>query len=289
LASGQYRISSKDATTFNRIFKKTSSELSKLEKEFAGQVDQNIMQRDGTYVPRLVAITFAEDKGGIARNTWQSYASQALLNFDKDIAGMKGGSEWISKGDVAKARKWMEESKNDIIYKKLDYGNQKVLVMVKGNETITIPLTPQLAAQIPLDDPRTPSPEYQIIERAQNIYNGSTNASNVDRDASLEDKYRKAFFWPDGQYMPNIDRLNVKVDLTQDMTIDGMQYLNLLLKTELGVLPLKIDKKSDGRSAGLSRDQALNFIHDLTDDYVKQLYLESNKVPENWKEVIRNL
>jgi hypothetical protein len=271
---GHKYMSMTDLTTYSELYRQISKFTKDIKEDTDEQLNIDLAEKDPRYLPRLTDITFADDKGGIARNRWQGYALQALSPFNEDLASMKGGSSEISKSQIKTAKEWLTgtSDKGKVHYKKFSYGDSKYLVLMKGTETIKIPLTPELASQMPLQDPNEMSNEYQKVFSTQFSFGGTTNPTG---------KYADSYF---GKYdMPNIDELDVRADFDWDESDNTAQYVTLRLNTPMGVIPLQI-KKSMPREAAMRE-----FLQQITDEQVKQLYLRDNRISEDWKEVIKNL
>lgn len=271
---GHKYMSMTDLTTYSELYRQISKFTKDIKEDTDEQLNIDLAEKDPRYLPRLTDITFADDKGGIARNRWEDYALHALSPFNKDLASMKGGSSEISKSQIKTAREWLTgtSDKGQVHYKKFSYGDSKYLVLEKGTETIKIPLTPELASQMPLQDPNEMSSEYQKVFSTQFAFEGTTNPTG---------KYADSYF---GKYdMPSIEELDVRADFDWDENDNTAQYVTLRLNTPIGVIPLQI-KKPMPREAAMRE-----FLQQLTDEQVKQIYLRDNRIPEDWKEVIKNL
>jgi hypothetical protein len=264
------------ASSLNRTLQKYNENIQNAANIYTKDLDQavaaKIMQGTGTYVPKLETITFGSGEGNIARRTWEGITSNALAKFDSDYAGqIAGGDEKMDSGDRKTASGWLNsKNKDDIIYKKLTQGNKTYVVMINGNEEIFVPLSRDEVSQLPKTSSNV-SPEYVQLVEAQTLLKGTTNPTGDFSDG-----------WFNRSRMPNVT-LDVKADLTSDKSNGEKQYINLMLNTPSGVLPLKLENYP------MDRTSAAKFIGNLTNEKVKQLYLEDPSIPQEWKDVVKNL
>lgn len=241
-------------------------------KDLDQAVAAKLMQRTGTYVPKLETITFGSGEGNVARRTWEGITSNALAKYDPDYAGqMPGGEEKMDSGDRKTANGWLNsKNKDDIIYKKLTQGNKTYIVMINGDEEVFVPLSQNEVSQLPRTSGDVSSQYAQLVE-AQNLLKGTTNPTGDYADG-----------WFNRSRIPNVT-LDVKADLNWNETNTEKQYINLMLNTPIGPLPLQLD------DFPMSRTNAIAFIQNLTNEKIKQLYLQDPNVPQQWKDVIKTL
>jgi hypothetical protein len=135
---------------------------------------------------------------------------------------------------------------------------------------VFVPLSKNEVSQLPRTSGDVSSEYAQLVE-AQNVLKGTTNPTG---------DYADGFF--NRSRMPNVT-LDVKADLNWNETNTEKQYINLMLNTPIGVLPLQLD------DFPMSRTNAAGFIENLTNEKVKQLYLQDPNVPQQWKDVIKTL
>jgi hypothetical protein len=81
----------------------------------------------------------------------------------------------------------------------------------------------------------------------------------------------------------NLRNLSAVADLQWNQSNHSKNYLNLNLKLPSGWKNLQIDNNP------MDSRQAIQFINNLTDEKLKQLYLADPRVPEEWKQEIRSL
>ena len=264
LSSG---LDGNNKTKYYQIASVVSSGLSKVAKEKEDLLQTTLLQRNGSYVPRISTITFGSGEGDMARRSWEGISDAVLSRYEGE-----GGSKELSQSQVKTAKGWLTgEGREKIIYKKLVQGDKTFLILGKGGEEVTIPLEISESRQLPITDRNEPNEQYRDVVKAQHLGNGSTNPTG---------EYSTAYFGR--SQMPNTN-LDVKADLVWNKTNNAMQYISLQLKTPNGIVPLKIDNKP------VTRDQAIPYLYQMTKSQVLQEYLKSPLISEEDKQIIRNL
>jgi hypothetical protein len=254
-------------TRYFQIAKSVSSGLSRVAREKENLVQTTLLERNGSYVPRISTITFGSGEGDIARRSWEGIADAVLSRYEGE-----GGSKELSQSQIKTGKGWVSgEGREKIIYKKLVQGDQTFLILNKGGEEVTIPLESSEARQLPITDRNEPNEQYRDVVKAQHLGNGSTNPTG---------QYGTAYFGR--AQMPNT-ALDIKADLVWNKTNNAKQYISLQLKTPNGIVPLKLD------STPLTRDQAIPYLYQMTKPQALQLYLNSPLINEKDKQTIRNL
>jgi len=196
-----------------------------------------------------------------------------LMRYGSTLGGTKGGAETLSKKEIETAREWLSsKDKSSIQYKNLEQGDNKYLVMVKGTEEIVIPLTQSEYSIIPKSK-FTLSFEARRIKKFQKANAGNTNITRKDPQEA----------WFSQKDFPNVKNLSVTADLQADNSNDNLNYININVKLPSRWKNLQLD------DFPMDVDQAILRINGLTDGYIRDLFLKSDKVPESWKEEIRNL
>ena len=257
--------------TFNN-FSKIVSRVSEYRRTSGNKKDEQIqaklLERAGTYVPRLVPIIFSSEGGDIARRGWEGIAGVVLTRFEG-----RGGDEKLSKSDIALGKTWLSsEGRSNINYKKLTQGDRTYLILNKDGKEITIPLEASEAQKLPIVDTNEPSAEEKDVVEAQYLSGiGSTNATG---------KYSDAYF---GRSRMPYSGLDVKADLSWNKSNNAKQYIQLKLNTTNGVVPLQLDNNP------MSRQDAISFLRQLTKAQIKQLYLNNPDVSDSDKQAIKNL
>jgi hypothetical protein len=241
--------------------------------QYNSLVEKKISDKTIQYIPREVPIIFGTGEGNIARNTWENISTSVLRKVvESSLSGMEGGYEGLSASRAREALLWFDSSdKSNLQYKKLEQGDQTSLIILKGDEEIVIPLDPREAQQLPIIDRDSPSPQLRRLMEAQAMGGRNTNPSGT---------FENSYF--QGQFMPRV-RMNVRADMKQAFGTPEKQYITIRSKLPDGtVYPLQLDEAVDA-TAGM------NFIGNLTDEKVKQLYLQSRKISEEVKKIIRTM
>lgn len=242
-------------------------------KEYNDLIEKNISEKTIQYIPREVPIIFGTGEGNIARSTWENISTSLLRKVvDSSLSGMEGGYPELSSSDASDALEWFNDSdKSSLQYKKLEQGDKTSLVILKGSEEIIIPLTQSEAQQLPLIDKDSPSPQLRKLMEAQAMGSRNTNPTG-----SFENSYFQ------NQYMPKV-KMNVRADMTQSFGNAQKQFITFRLKLPNGIVyPLQPEQPVDA-------SEGMNLIANLTDEKVKQLYLQSPNISEEVKKIIRNL
>lgn len=260
-------VTGQAAVTAQKIWSIQYGYKNKVGKQKDEAIQAKLLERSGTYIPRVTAITFSSEGGDIARRTWEGIASAVLTRFEG-----KGGDEKLSKDDIALGKSWVSsEGKGNINYKKLTQGDKTYLILNKDGKEITIPLEGRESSQLPITDTNEPSEYEKDVVKAQYLGDGNTNPTG---------KYADAYFGR--PQMPHTG-LDVKADLSWNKSNNAKQYIQLKLNTTNGVVPLQLDNNP------MSRRDALSFLGQLTKAQVKQLYLNNPSVSDRDKQAIKNL
>jgi hypothetical protein len=241
--------------------------------QYDSLVEKKISEKTIQYIPRELPIIISSAEGNVARNTWENISTSLLRKIsESSLSGMEGGYEGLSASEAREALAWFESSdKSNLQYKKLEQGDQTYLIVLKGTEEVVIPLDPREASQLPIIDPDSPSPQLRRLMEAQAMGGRDTNPTG-----SFENSYFQS------AYMPRV-RMNARADMKQAFGTPEKQYMTLRLKLPNGtVYPLQLDQPVDAT-------EGMNFIGNLTDEKIKQLYLQSPKVSEEVKRIIRTL
>jgi hypothetical protein len=247
--------------------------ITELKKAYDTVIDDTILDKAIQYVPREVPIIFGSGDGDYARRTWENISTSLLNKVTKSyLSGMEGGYPGLSSEQAANALSWFSDSdKGNLQYKKLEQGDKTSLIVMKGGESVVIPLDAREAQSLPLVDPNSPSPQLRKLMETQALGGRTTNANG-----SFENSYFK------NQYMPNV-KMNARADMTQVLGSPQKQLITFRLRIPNGtVYPLQYPEPVDA-TAGM------NFIGNLTDEKVKQLYLQSSNISEEVKKIIRTM
>jgi hypothetical protein len=247
--------------------------ITELKKAYDTVIDDTILDKAIQYVPREVPIIFGSGDGDYARKSWEGISTSLLRKAaDSSLSGMEGGYEGLSGKEALNALTWFSDSdKGNLQYKKLEQGDKTSLVIIKGAEEVIIPLDAREAQSLPLIDPNSPTPQLRKLMETQALGGRTTNANG-----SFENSYFK------NQYMPNV-KINARADMTQVLGSPQKQLITFRLRIPGGtVYPLQYPEPVDAT-------KGMNFIGNLTDEKVKQLYLQSSNISEEVKKIIRTM
>ena len=242
-------------------------------QQYNSLVEKKISDKTIQYIPREVPVIISSAEGNVARNIWENISTSLLRKVaESSLSGMEGGYEGLSASRAQEALLWFDSSdKSNLQYKKLEQGDQTSLIILKGNEEIVIPLDPREAQQLPIIDRDAPSPQLRRLMEAQAMGGRNTNPTG-----SFENSYFQ------GQFMPRVN-INARADMKQAFGTPEKQYITIRSKLPDGtVYPLQLDQPVDAT-------EGMNFIGNLTDEKIKQLYLQSPKISEEVKRIIRTL
>ena len=261
------------ATTIRAVINRHKPYAQQFRKDLMKQTDllrENLLEKTGKYIPKIQALMVSDKDGAQSRERLENLANLALSVYTGVAGSQPGGAAELSTEQAAAAKDWLVgENKGDIKYSKLTQGGKKFLIMQKGSQEIVVPLTPQLATQLPKSNTDMSSAEEDIRE-VQQHFGGNTNPTNDPR---------KAYFQP--KSFSNINKVSVTGDLQKDETT-ALNYLNLNLKLPSGWKNLQLDELP------LDVPNAQSQISKFTDNDILNIYLRSDNVPQAWKdEIIR--
>lgn len=261
------------ANTIRAVINRHKPYAQQFRKDLMKQTDllrENLLEKTGKYIPKIQALMVSDKDGAQSRERLENLANLALSVYTGVAGSQPGGAAELSTEQAAAAKDWLVgENKGDIKYSKLTQGGKKFLIMQKGSQEIVVPLTPQLATQLPKSNTDMSSAEEDIRE-VQQHFGGNTNPTNDPR---------KAYFQP--KSFSNINKVSVTGDLQKDETT-ALNYLNLNLKLPSGWKNLQLDELP------LDVPNAQSQISKFTDNDILNIYLRSDNVPQAWKdEIIR--
>lgn len=238
---------------------------------FNEAVEQKMKEDTGVFLPTLNPIFLSTEQGNRARSKMESLTGAFLTKFKGNaIQDMKGGAATLPQEDITKGLSWLsEDGKNSLQYRLINQGDQNYLSVMKGAEEVVIPITPDEAAQLPIQRDITQTNSYRSLISTQAMFNGNSNPT---------DTFENSYFGR--THMPNVT-FNVRADLTQQYGDPNRQYITLRVMTPQGVIPYQYPEPLDATNA-------MSFISTLTDQDIKQLYLRSNINPQ-WKKIIEGL
>jgi hypothetical protein len=228
-----------------------------------------LLEKTGKYIPKLQAIVVSDKDGAQSRDRLETIANQALSIYTGIAGSQPGGAAELSTDQARAGREWLTgKDKGDIMYSKLSQGGKNFLVMNKGNQEIVIPLTPQLMTNLPKSKDDMTSVEEDVRE-TQSYFDGNTNPSNDPTKSYFQ---RPAF--------PNVKKLSVTADLSKNST-NAYNYLNLNIKLPSGWKNIQLD------NFPMDVKNAQSQISGFTDTDILNIYLQSDKVPQAWKDEIK--
>ena len=240
---------------------------------FSNAVSNKLSNLTGKYIPVQYNINVSNKDGATSRDTWEGIAGSALMIYQENLGGIKGGAAELSQKDITKGRDWLtgKGGKEDIQYKKLVQGDKTFLVMAKGDDEVTIPLPDVIAYQLPVNN-NEPSRFNSKLTTAKNLGDGNTNPNHIPDQAFLQR-------WD----LPNIQNLNVNIDVKQNKTTPGKNYVVLNLSTPSGWKYIELDQYP------MSDDNVEKFVKTLSDKDVKAYFLNDATLSPLTKEQIKNL
>lgn len=123
----------------------------------------------------------------------------------------------MSRSDMKKVQEWIGDKKvkDDLQYKRLEQNGKEWILVVKGTEEIPVPLTSNIASQLPETGMRV-SDEEKRIKRRYDAYNGVTNPTGK------EDMF--AYTKKDFPYVKNF---NVSADLAKERKSNNLHHIKL--------------------------------------------------------------
>jgi hypothetical protein len=241
-----------------------------LQENITSSISRTLANSSGTYIPAISPIVTASAE---SKELYRGIADAALKTYNFPALGIKGGDALLSNDDAIKAQTWLTgEGKNDVMYGKLRYNDKTYLVLTKGGEDILVPLPAQQAAQLP-----KLKNEENTFDEAINRVQNSNKTGSTNPKGTISSAYYQSY------NMPKLNRVVAVGDLQRNSSDPSLQYINLAVKTPSGFKHLQLDDYP------MNASDADMYIRTLTDDKIKSLYLNSDKIPESWKEQIKNL
>jgi hypothetical protein len=241
-------------------------------REQNAKVNQLLLDRNGSYVPAVYNINVTNKDGATSRDNMEGVAMSILMRSGTTLGGQKGGGETANPDELEKARGWLSgTTKDDIQYKRLTQGKKQFLVMVNGNEEVTVPLESKEIGLLPRNA-NEPSQIESEVMALQQKFNGTTNYKHIPQ---------RGYFQPEN--FPNVKKLIVTADLEWDRSDHSMNYINYNIKLPSGWYYMQLENYKG------SADQVTNYLYNNTDDKIKQLFLDNPKVSQRIKDEILNL
>ena len=241
-----------------------------LQQNITSSISTQLANTSGVYVPAYSPIQTATAE---SKNLYRGIADAALKTYNFPTLGIKGGDALLSNDDAIKAQTWLSgEDKDDVMYGKLRYNDKTYIVLSKGGEDILVPLPAEQASQLP----RLKNEESTFDETINRVQN-TTKTGSTNSKGTIGSAYYQAY------NMPKLNKVVAVGDLQRNSSNPSFQYINLAVKTPSGFKHLQLDDYP------MNASDADMYIKTLTDDKIKSLYLNSDKIPQSWKEQIKNL
>jgi hypothetical protein len=241
-----------------------------LQQNITSSISNQLANTSGVYVPALSPILTGTAE---SKELYRGIADAALKTYNFSSLGIKGGDALLSNDDAVKAQTWLSgEGKNDVMYGKLRYNDKTYLVLTKGGEDVLVPLPAEQASQLP-----TLKNEENTFSESINRVQNTTKTGSTNPKGTIGSAYYQAY------NMPNLNKVVAVADLQRNSSNPSFQYINLAVKTPSGFKHLQLDNYP------LNANDADAYIRTLNDDKIKNLYLNSDKIPQSWKEEIKNL
>jgi hypothetical protein len=204
-------------------------------------------------MPKLADINVGSGEDDNSRQFYESVATNLLMGNLEEFAGIKGGNKYSTENERKKLMDiYSTDDKKNLKYKLLEQGDDKVLVVVNGNDIYQLPMREEQYKQLPIDT----DTRYRDVRNAQKAQGGTTNNTGLFQNAY----YKKSSF-------PKTT-LNIKADLK---TGGGeKQFVTLRINTEAGVAVLPYDIEFP------SVENAEMFFKSITDQDIKNAVLKSS-------------
>lgn len=228
-----------------------------------------LAESSGKYIP---AVSLIETPNPETKAKYAGIADVAATKYLSEKLGIKGGSAMLSPEEAKTVKAWVTgEDKNNLIFKKLNYGGEQHLIVTNKGEDIIIPLSSEEVGQMPTlrGESKAFNESIYEIQRA-NGPSLSTNPTGNVEDA----RYQK---WK----MPNVKNTIVYGDLQADPEIPKDQYININVRGKNGQLyPVTVNPGKP-----MSAEAADGFLRSLTDNKLREIYMTS----PSWKNQIDNI
>lgn len=285
------KFNSKERILANSIIKKTSSSInnrlasymstySKYEtklKEFDNEVNAEMGRRGGQYLPQYTAVNTATPE---ANETYKNIVNVALSRYDFENKGVKGGTSQMSVDDAkALSAKIHSEDAGKLTYGFLNYGGEKSIVVNDGTKKYIVPISSKLAAKVPVLQQQA-----QTVDLGQQI--GAIQVANGNYSTNPTGNFEDSHF--SKNTLPNVRSLNIGADLktqyyAEGMTPSGTQYIDMNLNLGGGkIVPLRVPGTFDASTA-------TQFMNQINDKQIKELYLADPNISKEVKQLIKNL
>jgi hypothetical protein len=246
-------------------------------KEFDNEVNAEMGRRLGDYLPQYTAVNTATPE---ANETYKNIVNVALSRYDFENKGVKGGTSQMSVDDAkALSAKIHSEDAGKLTYGFLNYGGEKSIVVNDGTKKYIVPISSKLAAKVPVLQQQA-----QTVDLGQQI--GAIQVANGNYSTNPTGNFEDSHF--SKNTLPNVRSLNIGADLktqyyVEGMTPSGTQYIDMNLNLGGGkIVPLRVPGTFDASTA-------TQFMNQINDKQIKELYLADPNISKEVKQLIKNL
>ena len=241
-------------------------------ERFDAEVNREMGNSMGQYLPQYTAVNTATPE---ANETYKNIVGIALSRYDFENMGVKGGTSQMSSDDAkALNEKIHSQDAGKLTYGFLNYGGEKSIVVDDGTKKYIVPISDKLAAQVPALQKQS-----RTVDVAQNI--GTIQAANRNFSTNPTGNFEDSFL-PKNK-LPNVRSMNVGVDLKTTYTPSSTQYIDINLKLSNGeIIPKRVPGEFDASTA-------MDFLNQMNDKQIKELYLSDPTISNEVKQRIKNL
>lgn len=241
-------------------------------KQFDEEVNAEMGRSMGQYLPQYTAVNTATPE---ANETYKNIVGIALSRFDFENMGVRGGTSQMSVEDAkALNAKIHSEDAGKLTYGFLNYGGEKSIVVDDGTKKYIVPISDKLAAQVP-----TLQKQSRTVDVAQNI--GSIQMANRNYSTNPTGNFEDSFLLKN--QLPNVRNMNIGVDLKTTYTPSSTQYIDMNLRLNNGdLVPIRVPGQFDASTA-------MDFLNQINDKQIKELYLSDPTISNEVKQRIKNL
>ena len=235
---------------FKAVIEKNNSDLITTRNKIKYQEFNKLNQK---WMPKLADINVGSGEDDNSRQFYENVATNLLMGNLEEFAGIKGGSKYSTEDERETLMGiYGTDGKKNLQYKLFEQGDDKVLVVVNGNDVYRLPMREEQYKQLPIDT----DTKYRDVRNAQKAQGGTTNNTGLFQNSW----YKKTSF-------PKTT-LNIKADL---ITGDGEnQFVTLRINTPAGVAVLPLESEFD------SAENAELFFKNITDQDIRNAILKSS-------------
>ena len=273
LANGLYKGDFNQALkTRLGSYQSTYSKYKDKLKQFDEEVNAEMGRSIGQYLPQYTAVNTATPE---ANETYKNMVGVALTRFDFENMGVKGGTSQMSVEDAkALNAKIHSEDAGKLTYGFLNYGGEKSIVVNDGTKKYIVPISDKLASQLP-----ALKQQSRTVDVAQNV--GTIQTANRNFSTNPTGNFEDSFL--SKNELPNVRNMNVGVDLKTTYFPSSTQYIDMNLRLNNGdLVPIRVPGEFDASTA-------IQFMNQINDKQIKELYLADPNVSKEVKQLIKNL